>query len=383
VKNYLIMGLIFALLIASGCAGTEKPEQKSGEPIKIGVLVSYTGSLGTYGQGMARGAELARDEINRKGIKGSNVTLIIEDTGSDATKATDAARKLINVDKVQVIIGAVSSTETLAIAPIANQNKVVVISATSTAASVTDAGDYIFRVVGSDALQGEAMAKVAEKKNYTKAATLVQNNDYGKGLEAVIKSKFNGTVVKSVQYGTGRTDYKTELQGIKEANPDVIMFVGYPAEASMILLDSKKIDLNVPWIAAEGIADPKMFENPEVAARMEGMLLTRPASTAENPDYKNFVSVHKQVYGVEPGIYADTYYDATMLAALAIENSGNDGEKIKNALPVISRTYKGVSGNKPFDKNGDVPQDYAILEVKNKAMVTIGSWNPAAGVTLQ
>ena len=72
-----------------------------------------------------------------------------------------------------------------------------------------------------------------------------------------------------------------------------------------------------------------------------------------------------------------------MLAAQAIKEAGNDGEKIKNALPSVSRSYKAITGDKAFDANGDVPQDYTILEVRNKTMVTIGNWSLNSGINLQ
>ena len=93
--------------------------------------------------------------------------------------------------------------------------------------------------------------------------------------------------------------------------------------------------------------------------------------------------MYKNAYGKDPGIYSDTEFDAVMLVAEAIKEVGNDGGKIKDALPSISRNYKAVTGNKTFDVNGDVPQDYYILEVKNKTMVTIGNWSLSSGIKLQ
>ncbi len=380
-KKWFAIGIIIALLIAGGCVGKERTEQ---EPVKIGVLLTLTGGLGQFGEAMSNGAKLAAQEINKAGgINGRNVVLIIEDTGTDPAKAAEAAKKLIEVDKVQVIIGAVASSETLAVAPIAEKSRVVLISPSSTAPSITNAGDYVFRVVGSDNLQGDAIAQLAHAKNYVKALTLVENNDYGIGLDNVFKAQFKGLIIFSLHYEKGRADYRTELDAIKKENPDVIIFVSYPADASTILQQARSLGLKSKWIAAEGIADPVMFQNPDVAAQMEGMFLTKPASPEQNPEYQNFVKLYREAYGKDPGIYSDTEYDATMLAALAIKEAGNDGEKIKNALPQVSRTYKAVTGNKSFDANGDVPQDYAILEVKNGTMVTVGSWSPSTGIRLQ
>lgn len=385
-KKQFAVGMIILMLIASGCVSDNLKEQKP-EQIKIGVLLTLTGNLGPIGEGMKNGARLAEQEINKAGgINGKNVTLIIEDTGTDPARAAEAAKKLIDVDKVQVIVGAVSSSETLAVAPIAEKSKVVMISPSSTSPKITGAGEYIFRVVASDLLQGEAIAQLAAAKNYTKAATFVENNDYGIGIEDVFKKHFTG-VIASIRYEKGRGDYRTELDSIKEADPDVIIYVGYPQDASVILQQTGQLGLKKKWIAAEGIADEVMFEKPEVAAQMEGMLLTKPGRTEQeekiDTTFQNFVNLYRKTYGKEHGIYSDYEYDAVMLASLAIADSGNDGEKIKNALPRISRTYKAVTGNKTFDENGDVREGYKIFEVRNKTMVSIGSWNPTSGFRFQ
>lgn len=384
-KKWYISCIIIAMLIASGCVG-EKPQQKQ-EDIKIGVLITYTGGLGPIGEGMANGAKLAAMEINNKGIiTGKNVTLIIEDTGTDPAKAAEAARKLINIDKVQVIIGGVASSETLAIAPIAEQNKVVLISASSTNPSISKAGEYVFRVVPSDLLQGEAIAKLALEKKYSKATMLVENNDYGIGMEDVFKKHFTGDVT-SIRYEKGKGDYRTELESIKKANPDVIIYVGYPADASVILKQTGELGLKKKWIAAEGIADPVMFNNAEVARQMEGMLLTTPGRSEqeekEDQAFQYYVNLYKQTFGKDYGIYSDTEYDAVMLAAYAIAAAGNDGKAIREVLPGVSRTYKAATGDKTFDEDGDVRGGYRVLEVANKTMVAIGSWNPATGIRLK
>lgn len=387
-QKWLVIGMLIAIIIVGGCVSNDDgmnktvPQTKL-EDIKIGVLITQTGGLGPIGEGMANGAKLAALKINQQGINGRNVTLIIEDTGTNPAKAAEAAKKLIEMDRVKVIIGAVSSSETLSVAPIAEKSKVVLISPSSTASSVTDAGEYVFRVIGSDNLQGDAIARLTMAKNFTKPATLVENNDYGIGLENVFKAKFNGTIVGSIHYEKGKSDYRTELDTIKKANPEVIIFVGYPAEASTILQQAKQLGLKTKWIAAEGIADPVMFDNKDVAAQMEGMYLTRPSSPESNPEYQNFKKLYQEAFGKDPGIYSDTEFDATMLAAEAIKEVGNDGEKIKDALPAVSRTYKAITGDKAFDQNGDVAQDYTVLEVNNKTMVTIGSWSLNSGIKLQ
>ncbi|MFQ6118849.1 MAG: ABC transporter substrate-binding protein [Methanosarcinales archaeon] len=370
----ILVASIIAILL-SGCVTEEN--------IKIGVLLPLTGDLGPIGEGMKKGAELAVFEINQQGgINGRNVSLIVEDTGTDPSKAAEAARKLIDVDKVQVIVGAAASSCTLAAAQIAEKNKVVMVSPASTSPKITEAGDYIFRNVGSDLLQGQALADLAKAKGYKKAATLVLNNDYGIGMEDVFKKHFS-EVVKSVKYEKGKGDYRTELEDIKSANPDVIMLVAYPESGSIILKQARELDVKIDWIAAEGIADTKMFDNPQVATAMEGMLLTRPSSPKNDPNYQKFLNSYKQKYGNDPGIYADYTYDAVNLVSKAIEEGGYNGESIKNALFKVSEHYKGATGDKTFDENGDMKsQFYEIIVAKNKTFESIGSWTLETGIEL-
>ncbi len=393
-KLVIVFAFLLILGILAGCAKEEKvkeekvakteakeevKEKTEAETIKIGVLLPLTGALGPVGEKMKMGAELAAKEINEHGgINGKKIELIVEDTQTDPAKAVEAAKKLIDINKVKVIVGAAASSSTLAIADYANKKKVVVISPASTSPKITEAGDYIFRVVASDALQGKALADLAVEKGYKTAATLVINNDYGIGIEDVFSRAFEekgGKVVQKIRFDTGKGDYRTELEQIRASNPDVIMFVAYPEDAAVILKQAYELGINIPWIAAEGIATEEMFNYPLMKEAMEGMLLTKPSSPTGSPLYQYFVEQFKKAFNEEPGIYSDYTYDAVFLASMAIAYAGYDGEKIKDTLYWISRHYKGVTGDKTMDENGDIIyQSYDILLAKEGKLEKVGSW---------
>ena len=359
--------------------------------VKIGHLLPISGALSPYSEGFLNGVRLAVSQVNDKGgLSGWKFELVEEDDGTDATKAAEATHKLIDIDGVKVIVGSYASSCTLAAAPICNQNKVVLISPASTSPAVTSAGDYIFRVVPSDELQGIAMAQLALKKGYKTAGIIVLNNQYGIGLEQVFKRVFEqggGSVLVSVRYELGAASYKTELGRIKAANPDVVIDVSYADDGAVVFKQAKELGMTSQWICAEGVADEAIFNIPGVGDSMLGMMGTKPTSPTGSAENKAFVDAYKAKFGKDPGIYSDYAYDAAMIGMNAVARAGRyDGEAIKNAMSDVGKNYAGASGTKTFDTNGDVVGEYIIWQVKlvetSYKMVQIGTWSSSVGVTL-
>jgi ABC-type branched-subunit amino acid transport system substrate-binding protein len=388
-----IAGILITALVVGGAtylltAQPGAPVEEELPPIKIGHILPFSGPLSAYAEGFANGVRLAVQEINDAGgIAGRKVELIEEDTATDPSTAAEAARKLIEVDGVKAIIGAYASSSTLAAAPIAEKNKVILISPASTSPLVSEAGEYIFRVVPSDAFQGRALAELAYQLGYRRAATIVIDNQYGVGIEEVFKQVFEslgGQVVATVRYKLDQATYRTELGQIKAANPDVIIDVSYADDGQIIFREARELGIEVPWLAAEGVADPAIFGAPGVAEAMEGMMGTKPAPPATSA-HQHFLQLYARYGYGEPGIYSAEAYDAARMALLAISLAGPDAspEQLRDALIYVSRTYVGASGDKSFDENGDVTGQYIIWRVVNGEFVTVGSWDLVSGVQLQ
>ncbi len=370
--------VIVAVIAALAVYVAVKPGEEKAEkgPIKIGAIMCLSGELGPVGPGLVEGIELAVWEVNQKGgIQGRQIELIVEDEETTPTKAVEVGSKLIDIDGVKVIIGPMISPSVLSLANKSSASKVVLISPSATAPSVTDAGEWVFRVCPTDLVQAKALADLAKFKGYTRVATLVVNNDYGVGLEEGFSKNFEGEVVAKVRFESGKADYRTELDTIKAKQPDAVMLVAYPESGTVILKQAAELKMGFQWLAAEGIADAVMLQRPEIIPELEKTLFTKPRSVKETVAYRHFLELFKQKYpGKEPGIYADYAYDATRMAIMAIAYGGNDGEGIKNALYLVGDHYKGASGDKTFDVNGDVSADFDILAVRNNQMVSVGSW---------
>ena len=181
----LIVALGFGLFVLGGNSLAE-------DVYKIGVIEPLSGNLAVYGLNIQKGIDLAVERINAAGgIKGKKIVMVYEDNIADPAKTVSAMKKLVTVDKVPAVIGAATSTATMAACPVAEENKVVLIAPPSTSPDITTkCGEYTFRVIASDSYQGVVMADVFWDMGYKKAAVMFVNSDYGRGLNDAFVSSF-------------------------------------------------------------------------------------------------------------------------------------------------------------------------------------------------
>ena len=358
-RKTLFMGGLFilALLVVYGCV----PQQPGTKVIKIGAMAPLTGDAAPYGLGIQKGIDLAVQEVNQRGELPGQIKVVYEDSMCDPAESATSIQKLINVDGVQAIVGEVCSSATLAAAPIAEANKVVLISSASTNPDISDSGDYIFRTVPSDALQGAFGAELVSDLGYSKLAILHTNEDYGIGFKDVLEENFDGEIVAIESVERDATDAKTQLTKIKAKDPDAIYVItNAPTIAGIALKQIKELGLDVQVFGSEGLKDGSVVEAASGGA--EGMILT--TVSGGNPV---FVELHKRVYGSDPGPFAAQAYDAVKALAEALKASDGTGTGIKNALYNVE--FDGASGKITFDSNGDVAGNYKLFTVEDGEFV--------------
>ena len=221
--------IIISLVFMFGCG----KQDKHINIIKIGAILPLTGDLAKYGTSGKNAITIAYDDFLSKNK--NNVQIIFEDDKGKPNSAITAINKLTSIDKVNLIIGAMPSSNTLAIAPIAEKNGVVLISPTSTASEITNAGDYIFRVCVSDKLEGKAMADyIVDNIKFNKIGVLYINNDYGVGLKNDFRNGllFKGKGIKSEEsYNAGCTDFKTIITKLAVSKIDILYIVAYKEQS--------------------------------------------------------------------------------------------------------------------------------------------------------
>ena len=352
---------LVALILLVGC------NQTKNDKIKIGAILPLTGDAAAWGIPPKNGALLAVEQINAAGgINGRQLELIVEDDGCDPKMAVNAVNKLLSADKPIAVVGAVCSAATLAIAPIMEKNKIVLISPASTHPSITDAGDYIFRVIPSDDLRAKVFAEYIASLGHKTAVVLAINNEAGKGAELSFTKYFEqngGKVIGVENYMSDATTVKTQLAKIKKMKPDLILALSQVTDAVMVLKEAKELNVKIPlFFQSEALDDPSVIQNAGNAAN--GATYITYAKN-ENEVAKAFEKAYIARFKEKPNLFSPEAYDAVMLIATKLKDSKDlSSVKLHTDLYTVSN-YKGASGLLTFDKNGDVIKPLNIKIINN------------------
>lgn len=361
--------LFLILLLLSICYGFMSCHAEN-EFIEIGAILPLTGGSAVWGNNTKMGIDLAVDKINGAGgINGKKLKILYEDTQGIAAKGVAAMQKLISVHNIEVIIDDSNSSVTLAMAPIAEREKVVLFVTGASSPKIADAGEYIYRIWNSDALQAAAICDYSVKELHLKKIAIVYiTNDYGVGLRQEFEKKFeeSGNKVQITEgFEPGKKDFKTIITKIKTLNADGLFFVAYPDEAPSLMKQIKELDYNGIVLGnGDVMEDEATIKAAGDAA--EGIYYATNAPPDLSEDIvKNFKNDFFKKYGKYPGITADVGYDAPFILTKAISISEKfSGAHIKNNLDRI-KNYKGASGLISFDEKGEVHKPMAIKKIEN------------------
>ncbi|MFH1192239.1 MAG: ABC transporter substrate-binding protein [bacterium] len=342
--KWLFASMLICAFAMAGCAmqknieapsksAAKKEAQKITEPIKIGFIGPLTGDAANVGQNSKAATEIAVEEINAEGgINGRKIEMIYEDGECAGKAASNAANKLINIDKVPVILGGLCSGETSSFIGAAEQSKTVVLSYCSSAPAITSAGDYIFRDYPSDLYQGAFAAKyLMNDLNKKKVAILYVNSDYGVGIKNVFNNEFKklgGEIVAEEGYEQTSRDLRTPLAKIKSANPEVLYFIGTNEASVPGLKQAKELGLNIPMFGGDAWDDSKIWT--EAGDAGEGAMY----STIFAPLNENFKNKMKEKIGNdEITVCSPQAYDGIKLLSKVMEKAGTKSEDIKGSSP--------------------------------------------------
>lgn len=361
----VVLVLIVGGFVLYGSSGSAKKET-----IKIGVLLPLTGDAAAYGVPAKNMVELAVDEINKAGgVGGQSLELVIEDSKCNGDDAATSTSKLINEDKVQVIIGGFCSSESLAAVPIATEKKVALFSPGSSSPKLTGAGAYFFRNYPSDASQGEVLATIAATdKKWKRVGVIQEQTDAARDIADGFSKTFTalgGTTVKE-EFASGTTDFKSVVTKMKAAKLDAL-FVDVQAPAVTALI-FKQID-EQKWKPALLISGAVSGDAKTVADHktlLEGALAAEFGVGSNSTQFAAALAAYQTKYGSEASYqsYAQTEYDAVYMVRDALLAVGNDGTKIAE----WSRTVKdwiGASGKVTIKTDGDRDGGYVAKVIKD------------------
>ncbi|KIX11256.1 ABC transporter substrate-binding protein [Dethiosulfatarculus sandiegensis] len=344
------------------------------DAVEVGAITPLSGKISVYGEGFQRAMMLAVQEVNEAGgIKGKPMEIRFEDNASTAQGSVSAMQKHITIHKLPVVFGPAASSNFLAVCPIAQKNKTVIIGAESAAATITDCGSYVFRVFPSDLLQGKGVAQLAESLGYKEVVLTYINNDWGVGLGEVFKKTFTakgGKILDEFAHDEGKADYRSEILRLKRARAKAVVNLTYIKEGATMLKQAYEQKLKVQWLMGSASKSPKLAQLAGKAA--EGVIGTYPAVAHGTEKYKAYKTAWDKKYpGKKLPIFGGYNYDMVKLTAKALNMAPDfKADSIREALMKASKGYIGVTGDKSFDKNGDVGATYGRWTVKGGKITT-------------
>lgn len=356
-----ILGITAMLLITTMALG---------ETIKVGMLTPLSGPIAIYGQTTLNGIKLATEELNKKGgIKGNKIELIIEDNKGDAAEAVNAVKKMISVNKIKALLGPVISTNSLAVAPIMQENKIPMLTPTGTNSTITEVGDYIARTCFIDEFQGQVMGAFAIKNLKAKNAVIMTdvNSDYSEGLGEEFKKVFEangGKIIDTVSYVANDVDFTSQLTKIKMKKPEVIFVPGYYSEVSLIVKQARELRIDSVFLGGDGWDNGKLFEI--AGDSINGSYIsTHFSPESEDEQIQNFLKNYKARFGEEPSVLSALGYDAARVMYAAMEKTENcDSTEIKNEVNK-TKDFKGITGTISLDQNRNAVKSAFVLEAKD------------------
>jgi len=370
-----------SLLALTGCAPSQS-DRTTGE-ILIGEISSITGKEAACGQSTHRGIVLAIEEANARGgvLGGRPLQLLTEDNQSKVGDSGTAARKLISRNKVVAILGEVASNRSLEIASIAQRSQTPMISPGSTAESVTQTGDYIFRVCFLDAFQGKVMARFARKSLGLNRVAILSSvsSAYSVGLAKHFQETFvaaGGSIPAEQNFAEGDKDFRAQLTAIRASGVDAIYIPAYYTETALISKQARELGLTIPLLGGDGWASPELLEIGGEA--VEGIYYSAaysPESTAAQA--VAFVDNYRQRWdGETPDAFAALGYDAALLLIDSLERAGTtESAALRDAI-ASTRGLLGATGSTDIDENGNASKSAIIMTVRSGQFSYVGEVTP-------
>lgn len=387
---------------AEGETPAESETPTAAGPLKIGVLDAFTGDLSDFGVAHENSARLAAEEINAAGgVLGQDIEIVTGDTATDPTQGVSEATRLIEVEGVNAIIGALASGVTLPVAEsVTGPGNILQISqaSTSPALTVAEDNDFLFRTTISDVAQGIVLARLAEEEGFASVCNMFINNAYGQGLSDALEDNFTGDITAKVPHESEQPTYASELAQCGDA--EAIAAIGYPESAGVFLREALEAGDITDFLFVDGTKSPDMFEELGWDS-FDGMAGTAPGATLESPTGATYDAAYEAKYGERPPLpFMREAYDAVYLIALAAEtaastdptamrdvlrdvatppgeivNPGTEGWQQALDLIAVGEdiNYEGAAHSVDLDDNGDVPIggiEIWRVDAANKDLVT-------------
>ena len=350
------------------------------DPIKIGSVLSITGPAASLGEPELKTLQLYVDDINKKGgVIGRPLQLVSYDDGSDASKANGFAKRLIDDDKVDIMIGGTTTGSTMSMVPLIENAKIPFISLAGAVVVVEPVKKWVFKTSHTDRMAAEKVFEDMKKRGITKVALLSETSGFGqsgkKEVEAVL-GQYGITLVANETYGPKDTDVSPQLTKIKNTDGVQAVFVfGLGQGPAIVTKNYKQLGMTLPLYQSHGVASGEFLKLAGPAA--EGVRLPSPAqlipgkladTDPQKPVVAAYDLAYKAAYKEDSSSFGGYAYDALMIAVDAIKRAGStDKAKVRDAIE-STKAYVGSSGITNMSATDHMGLDlssFRLLEVKN------------------
>ncbi len=357
---------------------------QAAEPIKIGSVLSVTGPAAFLGDPELKTLQLYVDDLNKKGgVLGRQLQLVHYDDGSDAGKANGFTKRLIEDDKVDILVGGTTTGATMSAAPLVEKASIPFISLAGAVVIVEPVKKWIFKTPHTDRMAAEKVFEDMKKRGLSKVALLSETSGFGgsgKKETELVAGKYGITLVANETYGPKDTDMSPQLTKIKNtAGVQAVFVFGLGQGPAIVTKNYKQLGIALPLYQSHGVASDEFLKLAGPAA--EGVRLPSPAqlipeklpaSDAQKPIVTAYGQAYKAAYKTDVSTFGGYAYDGLMLAVDAIKRAGStDKAKVRDALEA-TKGFVATSGTfnmSPTDHMGLDLSAFRLLEVKN------GDWS--------
>lgn len=366
---YVMAVSALAMGLFTGCGGEEKAADQN--VVKVGVFLPLTGDNAAGGELELRGIKLA-NQLHPE-VLGKKVELVVADNKSDKAEAASVAARLIEKDKVSVLVGSYGSSLSMAAGNIVKENKVPAVGTSCTNPQVTANNDYYFRACFIDPFQGKVMAEYAHQNGFKKVAIVQEvSNDYSVGLAKFFREEFvkltgdENSIVDVANYQTGDKDFTAILTNIKALNPDAVFAPGNFTESALLVKQARQLGIDAQFMGGDTWETQEFID---VGGKdVEGVALSTAfdREKASTEEAKKFLDAYTKEYNGEPSALTAMAYDAYLIAVSGIEKAGTatDTVKIRDAI-AATKDLECVTGMTTLDENGDPIKGVVIKTVKD------------------
>ena len=353
-------------------------------PIKIGALFSITGPPSFLGEPERNSAQMVVDEINKAGgIKGSKIELVMYDTQGDATKAVQAASRLIKEDKVVAIIGPSTTGDTMAVIPIVEKAQIPMISCAAGIKITEPVKKWVFKTAQNDSLAVARIYEHLKKLKINKVAILTVSDSFGSSGREQLKNQsanFGIQVVSDDTYGPKDTDMTVQLTKIRSSQAQVLICWGTNPGPAVIARNAKQLGLKLPLYMSHGVSSKKFIDLAGDAA--EGIIIPSgrvlvadllPKTDKQKKSLLSYVKDYQMHFKTEGDHFGGHAWDAVMLLKGAIEKGAVTPAAIRDQLEK-TRHFAGVGGIFNYsaeDHSGLTRDAFVLVEIRQKDWVLV------------